>query len=82
MSHYTVGNLSDFTIESVQIEAGDAGDFDMVRTCDAALWGDESAKEEICDVLNAGISAGFGVGDAEDEDVRFLSFKGDSGVWR
>ena len=43
--------ISEDDIEALQVEAGEAGDSEMVETCHKALAGDERALRQCTDVI-------------------------------
>ena len=53
----TTSTLSARDISNLRSEAAEAGDLDMVATCDCAAAGDESARVTVCEAITDALSA-------------------------
>ena len=53
----TASTLSARDISHLRTEAGEAGDLDMVATCDRAAAGDELARVAVCEAIVGALSA-------------------------
>ena len=53
----TTSTLSARDISHLRTEAAEAGDLEMVATCDRAAAGDESARVTVCEAIIGALSA-------------------------